>query len=55
MAELIRQGITPLLQSPVSGDAERRRRAKAIAGRFRSGATDLSTNHDAYLAETYAE
>jgi len=34
--------------------AERRRRAIAAAGRFRSGATDLSTDHDKYLDDAYA-
>ena len=33
--------------------AERRRRAIAAAGRFRSGISDLSTNHDKYLEESY--
>ncbi|RPI97690.1 MAG: CopG family transcriptional regulator [Candidatus Aminicenantes bacterium] len=33
---------------------ERRRRAIAAAGRFRSGAPDLSTDHDKYLDEAYA-
>jgi hypothetical protein len=32
---------------------ERRRRAIAAAGRFRSDITDLSTNHDKYLEESY--
>jgi len=31
--------------------AELRRRAIAAAGSFRSGASDLSVNHDRYLAE----
>jgi len=35
--------------------AERRRRAIAAAGRFRSGAADLSSNHDRYLEEALAE
>ena len=32
---------------------ELRRRAIAAAGRFRSKITDLSTNHDKYLEESY--
>ncbi len=32
---------------------ERRRRAIAAAGRFRSRRPDLSTNHDKYLADAY--
>jgi hypothetical protein len=35
--------------------AERRRGAIAAAGKFRSGAADLSANHDRYLEEAYAE
>jgi hypothetical protein len=34
---------------------ELRRRATAAAGRFRSGVTDLSLNHDRYLEEAYSE
>jgi Arc/MetJ-type ribon-helix-helix transcriptional regulator len=34
--------------------AELRRRAIAAAGSFRSGSSDLSVNHDKYLAEGYA-
>jgi hypothetical protein len=33
---------------------DRRKRAIAAAGRFRSGVTDLSTHHDEYLAEAFA-
>jgi hypothetical protein len=32
---------------------ELRRRAIAAAGRFRSDVSDLSTNHDKYLEESY--
>lgn len=32
---------------------ERKRRAIAAAGRFRSGVTDLAANHDRYLEESY--
>ena len=32
---------------------ERRRRGIAAAGRFRSGVTDLATNHDRYLEDAY--
>lgn len=34
---------------------ERRRRAIAAAGKFRSGAADLSSNHDFYLEEALAK
>lgn len=56
VAELIRRGVEILLRSisPVSPD-ERRQRAIAVAGRFRSGRTDLSTQHDRHLSEAYGK
>ncbi len=33
---------------------ERRRRALAAAGRFRSGISDLSSKHDEYLEDAYS-
>ena len=33
---------------------ERRRRALAAAGRFRSGISDISINHDKYLEDAYS-
>jgi Arc/MetJ-type ribon-helix-helix transcriptional regulator len=54
MAELIRQSIDTLLDSPeISDREERKRRALSIIGMFRSDVPDLSTNHDQYLAEAY--
>jgi hypothetical protein len=35
--------------------AERRRRAITTAGKFRSGISDLSSEHDPYLEEAFAE
>ncbi|HVT17065.1 MAG TPA: CopG family transcriptional regulator [Thermoanaerobaculia bacterium] len=56
VAELIRQAAEELLrESSIQGQAERKERARAIAGRFRSGKRDLSTEHDEYLAEVYGE
>lgn len=52
VAELIQRGIDGLLK--VDG-AKRRQRALAAAGKFRSGRTDLSNEHDHYLAEAYEE
>jgi predicted DNA-binding protein len=34
---------------------ERRQRALAAAGRFRSGKSDISINHDKYLEDAYSE
>jgi hypothetical protein len=45
---------TPAGSVIMTDKAERRRRAIAAAGRFRSGAPDLSTDHDKYLDEAYA-
>jgi len=39
----------------VTDPAERRRRALAAAGRFHSGTADLSSDHDRYLDEAFAE
>lgn len=38
----------------ITDPVERRRRAIAAAGRFRSGLTDLSKEHDKYLDDAYA-
>jgi hypothetical protein len=55
VAELIRQSVDDLIRRSASVDmAERRRRAIAAAGRFRSGQTDIAERHDDYLDETYA-
>lgn len=54
VAELIRQGVDNVIRSQGTIDAEeRRRRAIAAAGRFRSGQADLSVEHDRHLAEVY--
>ena len=56
VAELIRQAAESLLRErPAVGRVERKERALAAAGRFRSGRKDLSTRHDDYLAEAYGE
>lgn len=54
VAKLIRQAVDALIRSNAAiEDEERRRRAIAAAGRFRSGVSDLSTAHDKYLSEAY--
>jgi hypothetical protein len=56
LAELIRQGIDFYLKAGGTANQEQRRqRAIEAAGRFRSGQTDLSEKHDAYLAEVYGK
>lgn len=54
VAEVIRQAVDSILRSPSRvTTAERRARAIAAAGRFRSGLKDLSKGHDRYLAEAF--
>jgi len=53
-AELIRQVVDDFLHSTGGASlVERKRRAIAAAGRFHSGVSGLSTNHDRYLVEAY--
>ena len=53
-ADLVRQGVDRLLatQSGISRE-ERIQRAMRVAGRFKSGSSDVSTHHDRYLADAY--
>jgi predicted transcriptional regulator len=56
MAEIIRQAVDFFGKSQqAGGDGERRRRAMAAAGRFRSGVKDLAAAHDSYLNEAFGE
>jgi len=56
VAELIRQSIDLYIQSSMQPTpAEKRLRALSIAGIGASGRTDLSTEHDRYLAEAYED
>jgi predicted DNA-binding ribbon-helix-helix protein len=56
MAELIRQGVDAILRSNTVMDiAEKRKRALALAGRYRSSKHDISKEHDKYLAEDYGK
>jgi len=54
MAGLIRQAVDHLIGEVDEGiSVERRQRAMALTGRFHSGVTDLSSQHDRYLTESY--
>jgi hypothetical protein len=54
LAGLIRAAVDEILNQPGKPDpAERRRRALAAIGRYRSAPRDLSRRHDRYLAEAY--
>ena len=51
MAEVIRGAVDQALREDV--DAKKWERALALIGRYRSDASDVSENHDAYLDEAY--
>jgi hypothetical protein len=52
VAELIRQSVDSFIRSSGGLDErERRRRARAAAGKFRSGQADVAVDHDRYLSE----
>lgn len=54
MAEIIRQAVDRFTSAPDAGAiAERKKRALAAVGRFRSGRSDVSARHDDYLAEAF--
>ena len=57
-AELIRRAVDQFLSvadsAPIS-DEEQRRMALEFAGKYPSGVTDLSENHDLYLTEIYGD
>ena len=54
VADLIRQGVDVYLAGRSElGREERIERAIRVAGRFSSGRTDVSANHDDYLADAF--
>lgn len=54
VAELIRRSVDNMIKSSTTLDREEMvRRAIAAAGRFESKETDISINHDKYLAEDF--
>ena len=56
VAELIRQSIDMLIESNHElTPTKKREQAATLVGIATSGVTDLSTNHDQYLAEIYGE
>lgn len=54
IADLVRQGVDRLLaaQSGINRE-ERIQRAMRVAGKFKSGSSDVSSQHDRYLTEAY--
>ena len=56
IAELIRRSVDSYLGVARQLDQdERRQRALQIVGKYRSGSSDGSAEHDRYLAEIYGE
>ena len=56
VAELIRQGVDQYLAARSElGREERIERAIRVAGRFSSGRSDVSANHDRHLAEAFGK
>ena len=56
MAEIIRRSVDFFAKTKYEGGEEqRRRRAMAAAGQFRSGVKDLAASHDAYLTEAFGK
>ena len=55
VAELVRNGVDRILEAAEQASpSDRECRALAALGRFRSGRSDVSQEHDGYLAEAYA-
>ncbi len=56
VAELIRQSVDSFIRSSAGlDDRERRRRAIAAAGKYRSGKKDVAVNHDDYLTRAFSD
>jgi Arc/MetJ-type ribon-helix-helix transcriptional regulator len=56
MAEIIRQAVVFFAKAKQEGgEVQRRRRAMATAGCFRSGVKDLAVSHDSYLTEIFGK
>jgi len=52
IADLVRQGVDSYLNTkPAPRPAHQVERALRVAGRFSSGASDVSAHHDRYLAQ----
>jgi len=54
LATVIRQSVDKTLaEQSEASNVERRQRAAAVSGAFRSGKSDIGVNHDKYLADIY--
>lgn len=54
VAELVRQAVDAWIATEASG-AERRERARRIAGAFRSGRGDVARRHDDHLSRAFEQ
>jgi len=56
MAEIIRQAVDFFAKAKYEEiEKQRRKRAMAVTGRFRSGVKDLAASHDSYLTKIFSE
>jgi 16S rRNA U516 pseudouridylate synthase RsuA-like enzyme len=56
IAEIVRRSVNAYIRTTQGlTDDERRRRALAVAGKYRSGLHDVAREHDRYLDEIYGE
>lgn len=56
ISELILSSVAVLLRQEPANDRDNlRQRALALSGKFRSGLTDLSVEHDRYLEEAFGD
>ncbi|MBU1660578.1 MAG: ribbon-helix-helix domain-containing protein [Chloroflexi bacterium] len=56
VARIIRESVAQYLNTSETKEMdELRQYAISIAGKYHSGKTDISINHDEYLAEAYAD
>lgn len=54
VAELVRQSVDQLIRAPENQDVDEYiRLAEEIVGKYQSGLTDISENHDKYLSENF--
>lgn len=54
IAELVRQSVNKLIRSPENMSFDEYQKLSAeIVGKYQSGISDVSANHDDYLSETY--
>jgi len=56
MAEVIRQAVDVVIKTNTSADYEEKKiKALAAVGKFRSGKHDISKEHDKYLADAFGK